>query len=91
MLRFALGVANVPDDKVDELDKAMPGFARLAADAKQAKPILEKLAPLINQIEPLAVQLWPIAVKAWPDLMAVLPVVSDYIDLANGSTPKTDP
>ena len=85
MLRFALGLANVPGDKVDELEAAMPGFKRLAAAAKDAKPILEKIAPLVAQMEPLAIEVWPIAVKAWPDLMAILPVVADYIELADNS------
>ena len=44
MLRFALGLANVPDDKIDELDKAMPGLGRIAAFVKTIEPQLQQSA-----------------------------------------------
>lgn len=89
MLRFALGLANIPDDKVADLDKALPGFARLAALAKQAEPILTQAGPHLVAIEPhlvalqpIGIQLWPIVLKAWPDIVAVTPTVEEFIDLA---------
>lgn len=82
MLRFALGLANIPDDKVAHLDAALPPMARLAVLAKQAEPILTQMKPHLDALEPLAVALWPILVKAYPDIVAVTPTVEEFIDLA---------
>ena len=35
LVRFGLGLANVPADLVDDIDKAIPGAGRLIAAAKK--------------------------------------------------------
>ena len=80
---FVLGLAGMPEETIQNLDRNLPGMARLAAAAKQAEPILTAAKPHLDALEPLAVQLWPILQKAWPDIVAVTPTVEQLIDFAN--------
>jgi hypothetical protein len=89
MLRFALGMANVPDKDVDDLEKQLPALARLIAAFKDMNPDLEALAPHIEAMGPEIEALMPIAERlapkiktAWPDLITLVPVVQEYVDLA---------
>lgn len=81
-LDFGLSIAGLPQEKIAEVDAALPGFARLADDLKQAEPILQKAKPHLDALEPLLAQLWPIAQKAWPDILAVTPAATDLADLS---------
>ena len=73
LIKFALGLANVPDSTIADLDRALPGMQRLAEAAKQLQPILQKADPLIQQA-------MPILRKAYPDAVAVLPTVEEKPD-----------
>lgn len=81
-LRFALGLANVPDKDVADLEKALPGIARLSDLAKQAEPHLIAAAPHVAALEPIFEQLWPIIVKAMPDIVSTMPTLEEFIQLA---------
>jgi hypothetical protein len=74
LIDFALGLEGAPQQTIDDVDKALPGFARVAADLKQA-------APLLKQIQPQLAQLWAIWQKAEPDVVAVAPVAEEVIEL----------
>jgi hypothetical protein len=80
---FGLGIAGLEQDKIAEVDAALPGFSRLAAELKQAEPILKQAKPHLDALEPLLIQLWPIVQKAWPDILAVTPAATDLADLAD--------
>lgn len=96
MLRFALGLANVPDDKVADLDNALPGLSRMALAAKELRPILIEMQPHLAALEPMAVEAWPhlealaplfakawpTLQKAWPDIVATAPTLEELIDMA---------
>lgn len=96
LLRFALGIANMPNKTVTELDGSLPGFGRLSDLSKQIEPMLKEAAPLIEQAEPhlkallpIIAQLLPIAERAWPllkagypDLVQVTPTIEDLIAFA---------
>lgn len=82
LLDFALEVAGMSEDEVTALDAELPGFARLAADAREAEPILVKAKPHIDALVPLVVEIWPILQKAWPDVLAATPTVESLIDFA---------
>lgn len=98
MLRFALGLANVPDATVSDLDKSLPGMERLAALAKAAEPDLQLLQPIIEQMEPhfvallplieqatpIVLRLTPIVKTALPDIKAVTPTIQELIVFAEG-------
>ena len=49
LVRFALGLANMPDATVAELERSLPEFAALADDAKVLEPILKEAQPLIDK------------------------------------------
>lgn len=83
-LRFALGLANIPDQTVTDLDKSLPGFARLAASAKQLEPIIAKAMPHVDALEPLIQEAVPIIRAAYPDLVAVVPTVQELLAFAKG-------
>jgi hypothetical protein len=101
MLRFALGLANMPTATVDDLDKSLPGFARLASSAKQLEPIIKNAMPDIDALEPLILkaiphltalapliqQAEPIIRAAYPDIVAVIPTVQELLAFAKGKTP----
>lgn len=82
-VRFALGIANMPDATVTDLDKSLPGFANIAAAFKELEPILTKANPHIQALEPLIIQAIPIIQKVWPDIISVTPTVEELIDFIN--------
>lgn len=89
LLRFALGLANVPDKDVADLEKQLPALGRLIAAAKDIKPDLEAagphieaMGPHINALMPIAERLAPKLKAAWPDLVGVLPVIEEFAALA---------
>lgn len=90
MLRFAMGLANIPDKDVDDLEKQLPALARLITAFKDMKPDLEEAAPHLDAIGPhvdallsTSERLAPKVKAAWPDLVAVLPVVQEFTALAD--------
>ena len=89
LLRFALGLANVPDKDVADLEKQIPALGRLITGAKDMKADLESAGPHLQAMEPHIDALMPIAdrlvpkVKAlWPDLVAVWPLMQEFEALA---------
>jgi hypothetical protein len=96
LLRFALGLASMPDKTVEELDGSLPGFSRISAFAKELEPMIQQALPLIDQatphvqallpilekLLPIAQQAWPIVKAAYPDIVAVTPTVQDLIEFA---------
>lgn len=93
LLRFVLGIANVPDKTVDDLDASLPAMARLCRLAKAAEPILERnkphldaIMPHLDAMKPDALQLAALVRQAWPDIVAVTPTVEELIEFANGKS-----
>ena len=82
-IRFALGIANMPETTVDDLEKSLPGFANIADAAKQLEPILTKAQPHIEALLPLVNQAIPIVKKVWPDVVSVTPTVEELIAFIN--------
>ena len=97
-LKFGLALAGLPQNEVDDLDRAFPILARLAYAAKEIEPLLLKAEPLIEQMEPhiqallpLIAELMPIITAAqpiikqrFPDVVAVTPTVRELIAFAQG-------
>jgi hypothetical protein len=89
LLRFALGLANVPEKEVDDLAKQLPALGRLIAAAKDMKADLELAGPHLQAIEPHIDALLPVAERLipkvkvlWPDLVAVWPVMEEFTAIA---------
>lgn len=80
VLKFALGLANMPAEQVDDLDRKLPGLARIAAAAKQ-------LQPLLAQAEPHAEALQPLLIAALPHLEALLPLLTQAMPHLNALAP----
>jgi len=89
MLRFALGLANMPDETVADLEKSLPGFSRLVASAKQLQPVIQKAMPHVVALEPLVQEAAPIIKASYPDLVAVIPTVQELIVFIQGKGTKT--
>jgi hypothetical protein len=83
LLDFALQLGGFPEKTIADLDRQLPGLARLAAVVKEAEPFLTQAKPHVDALVPIVEQLWPILQKAWPDIVAVTPTVQELIDLAN--------
>lgn len=97
VIDFALGIAGVPDQTIQDLDKAWPGFGRIAAAAKageplltQAKPHIDALIPLMTQamphidaLMPMLPKLYAIGTSVYPDIVAVTPTVQELIEFAS--------
>ena len=79
VIKFVLDVDGMPATTIADLEKALPGFAALAADMKAAAPILQKMQPLLEALEPLVEQAWPIWQRALPKITAVLPTTQELI------------
>ena len=89
MLRFALGLANMPDETVADLEQSLPGFSRLVTAAKQLQPIIQKAMPHVVALEPIVQEAIPIIKAAYPDLVAVIPTVQELIVFIQGKGTKT--
>ncbi len=68
LLNLGLALAGLPEKTIKDLNTQLPALERLAADAKQAEPLIAPLLPLIA--------------KAWPDIVAVTPLLQDLIAFA---------
>lgn len=93
LVKFALGVAGLPAEAVADIDKAMPGAARLVDAAKllepyleQAQPHIEAIIPHVQAILPHIEALLPLLNKAlpilkaqYPDIVALLPTAKEII------------
>jgi hypothetical protein len=80
LVRFALGMANMPQHTIDDLERSLPGFGRLCDLAKKLEPIIQRNAPHIKAIEPDVPAIVAIITKAWPDIVAVTPTVDELIN-----------
>jgi hypothetical protein len=83
MLDFALSIAGLPEATITDLDAKMPGFARLAAAAKELEPIITQAKPAMDRLQPLFIQAYPIIVKAWPDIVSVTPTIESLLNFAS--------
>lgn len=86
LVKFALGLANVPPETVADIDKSLPGMARLIEDAKQLEPILIAAQPHIDALMPLIEKAMPILKAAYPDLIAILPTAEEIIAFVSKKT-----
>lgn len=89
LLRFALGLANMPDQTVADLEQSLPGFSRLVESAKQLQPIIQKAMPHVTELEPLVQEALPIVKAAYPDLVSVIPTVQELIIFTQGKGTKS--
>lgn len=83
VLRFALGLANVPDKDVTDLETSLPALARLCKAARELEPIIHAAMPHLEPLKPLADQALTICEGAYPDFVAVLPTLEEFIQFAN--------
>jgi hypothetical protein len=82
LLDIALKLAGMPQATIDELDRSMPGLARLAVVARNAEPLLTQAKPHLDALLPIAAKLWPQLQAAWPDIVAVTPTIEQLIEFA---------
>lgn len=83
VLKFALGLANMPADEVADLDAKLPGLARIAAAAKRLEPLLRQAEPHVEALQPVfagaspsLAALLPLLTKAMPHLDALAPLAA---------------
>ena len=79
VIRFALGLANMPEATVNDLDKALPGMARLVSAAKDLEPDLKLAEPHVEALLPIFTRVMPKLKAAYPDLVSVIPTVEELI------------
>lgn len=86
LVRFALGVAGMPEATINEIDGALPAMERLIDTEKQISPAIAKLYPDLVTVIPIierllanTKELEPVLAKAYPDLVAVLPVLKHIL------------
>jgi hypothetical protein len=79
VLDFALSLAGVPEATIEDLDKQLPGLARIAAGAREALPLMNEAKPHLDALAPIFVKLWPILQKISPDIEAATPVAQEII------------
>lgn len=93
LIKFALGLANVPSNMVTDIEAALPGASRLVDAAKQFAPMLQQAQPHIEAISPhltailphvealmpLINKALPILKSEYPDIVALLPTAQEII------------
>lgn len=87
LTKFALGVAGLPPTAVADLDKAMPGAARLIDAAKQIEPYLEQAHPHIEAITPHLAAMGPHIAAMMPHLQALLPLLDKVMPILKTEYP----
>lgn len=83
VVRFALGLARMPESEIADLDQKLPGLARIAAAAKEIEPLLRQAEPHAEALAPLLNQMLPIIKGVWPDIVAVAPTIEQLIAFVN--------
>ena len=53
IVKFALGVAGLPEAAINDIDKALPAMARLVAAYEKLEPELVQLKPDIDAVLPV--------------------------------------
>lgn len=87
LVKFALGVAGLPAETVADIDKAMPGAARLIDAAKQFEPFLEQAHPHIEAITPHLSAMAPHVTAIMPHLQALLPLLDKVLPILKAEYP----
>lgn len=82
-IKFALGIANMPQSTIDDLELELPGIERLSVALKQLEPILTAADPHIEALTPLILKAYPIVKDRWPDIVAVTPTIEKLIEFVN--------
>ena len=100
-IEFATRLAGVPQETIDEIEKASPAAADLvrlikdnqeligkgAALIEEAKPLLDKAAALYLQASPLIERATPLFNKAWTDVQTILPAAADVLAFIKSQQP----
>lgn len=82
LIKFALGVAGLPPQAVADIEKQLPGAARLIDAAKQLEPYLEQAQPHIEAITPHLTAIMPHVQALLPILDKVMPIIkAEYPDI----------
>lgn len=87
VVKFALGVAGLPAQVVADIDKAMPGAARIIDAAKQLEPYLEQAHPHIEAITPHLAAMAPHVTAMMPHLQALLPLFDKVMPILKAEYP----
>ena len=82
-IKFVLGLANIPEQAIADLDKSWPGIKRIADAAKELEPYLQQASPHIDILEPLGLKMYPIIKSVWPDILELLPVADEWINIVS--------
>lgn len=88
IFRFALSLANMPDQAVADLEKNLPVLARLCQAAKKLDPLIRQAKPHLDPLKPIAEQALDVVEAAWPDFVAVLPTIEEFIEFVNAKGDK---
>lgn len=87
LIKFALGVAGLPPATVADIEKQLPGAARLVEAAKQFEPFLEQAHPHIEAITPHLAAMAPHVIAALPHLQALLPILDKALPILKAEYP----
>lgn len=86
IVKFALGMAGMPESTINEIDVALPAMERLIANESQLSPIVAKMYPDLVAVIPIierllanAKDIEPTITGAYPDLVLVLPVFKNIL------------
>lgn len=83
LIKFALGLANVPPGMVADIEKSLPGVTRLVDAAKQLEPLLEQAHPHVDAITPHLQAVMPHIEALLPILSKAMPIIkAEYPDIA---------
>jgi hypothetical protein len=80
LVDFALELAGMPQNEIDDLEKSLPALARLAASFKSIEPELTLAKPHIDALVPLMGKIAPVFQNSWGDIVSVTPTVNELID-----------
>lgn len=87
LVKFVLGLANVPSEMVAHVDAALPGMARLIDAAKQLEPYLEQARPHIEALTPHLTAIAPHATAMIPHLQQILPLIERALPIIKSEYP----
>lgn len=95
VVRFALGMAGMPEATVNQIDAGLPAMERLVDAEKQLSPAIAAMYPDLVTVIPIierllanAKNIEPAITKAYPDLVTVLPVfksILEFVQTKEGS------
>ena len=87
---FMLSLAGLPQQTIDEIEKASPAAAALLKLANDNQQLIADIVALANKAQPLIAKAMPLINQATAEIKIVLPAAIDVLKFMNQPKPPSN-